>query len=350
MVGRNPTVAMALAGVGHDVSEIRPSGLTAHLQRTDLPSAEAVLIDRPDAEESLGLLAVVRESGLGAPVLLLAGSGPDWAALDPASPGGGSAARLLALPVAGPALAAAVDEVLALSPAFGPAEALPPVEAEGEVERGTVAPEPAEPEPVDPAAADPEAVIIDLRAEEDEVEPVDVPAAVRTVLGHAERVYGVPESAAVVLAEARRRVRADAAALLVADGERWRLAATEDVGDAERGEVLLPSSWLASTMGTARRGLVVEHSDLARERLQGAPLARRRHLLISPVWPAPVVLLLARSEDPDFAEDDVTALVSLAEEAGPLLAAALDARALARTLTPLRDIEPVIEQVPGFPV
>ena len=172
----------------------------------------------------------------------------------------------------------------------------------------------------------------------------------RTVLGHAERVYGVPESAAVVLAEARRRVRADAAALLVADGERWRLAATEDVGDAERGEALLPASWLASTIGTARRGLVVEDSELARERLLGAPLARRRHVLASPVWPAPVVLLLARNEDPDFGEDDVTALVSLAEEAGPLLAAALDARALARTLTPLRDIEPVVEHVPGSTV
>ncbi len=333
MVGRNPTVAMALAGIGHDVSEIRPAGLTAHLQRTDVPSAEAVLIDRPDAEESLGLLAVVRESGLGAPVLLLAGSGPEWAALDPSSPAGSSAARLLPLPVTGPALAAAVDEVLALSPAFEPTEAAPLVEAEAS------APEPAE-----------AAEVIDLRAEEPEAEPVDVPGAVRTVLGHAERVYGVPESAAVVLTEARRRVRADAAALLVADGERWRLAATEDVDDTERGEVLLPSSWLASTLGAARRGLVVEHSDLARERLLGAPLARRRHLLVSPVWPAPVVLVLARSEDPDFAEDDVTALISLAEEAGPLLAAALDARALARALTPLRDIEPVVEHVPGSPV
>ena len=58
-------------------------------------------------------------------MLLLAGSGPEWAALDPSSPGGSPAARLLPLPAAGPALAAAVDEVLALAPAFGPTDTTP---------------------------------------------------------------------------------------------------------------------------------------------------------------------------------------------------------------------------------
>ena len=123
---------------------------------------ETVLIDRPEAEESLALLAVVRESGVQAPVLLLAGSGPEWAALDPTSPDGSHSARLLPLPSGGPALVAAVEEVLALPLAVGPAEGAP-----------VPSPVAAELPPVVPDEADDPDAVIDLRVDDDAAEPED---------------------------------------------------------------------------------------------------------------------------------------------------------------------------------
>ena len=47
--------------------------------------------------------------------------------------------------------------------------------------------------------------------------------------------------------------------------------------------------------------------------------------------------MLARRENPPFDEDDLTLLAALGEEAGELLSAAIDTRALARTLWEFRD-------------
>ena len=91
-------------------------------------------------------------------------------------------------------------------------------------------------------------------------------------------------------------------------------------------------------MATAHQGVIVEDSDAARDRLQGAPLAElRRHLIVAPVPQVGAALLLARKSDPPFDEDDLTLLAGLGEEAGPLLAAAVDTRALARELADLGD-------------
>jgi hypothetical protein len=225
-----------------------------------------------------------------------------------------------------------VNDVITLPGAYVGTHIAPPEPAPEE-------PEP-EPEP-DPVPAH----VIDLRSEGNEERLAVVRESVTRLLGRVEQVYGVPESATVVVTEARARVRADAAAILVADGDRWRPTAFDHVGDDEHGEVLLPASWLASTMGLARRGLVIENSPLARERLQGVTLAGRRHLVVAPVPPARAVLVLARDNDPGFGEDEVNTLVALATEAGPVLSAAVDARALARALAPLRDTEPLPDRV-----
>jgi hypothetical protein len=344
VVTRNPSLALALGGTGLDVIELRPSGLDAWLTLDDRPVPDAVVVAQPTPEEALTTLYSVRDHGVGAAALLLAAGGEAWAALDPRSPGGTPASRLLVLPVSGPELIQAVHEVIASPDSYvGAHVATPPP------------PEPASlPMPVPPPLEElvvpgprvPSAHVIDLRAgEADQARLSDVRGTVRHLLESVEEVYGVPESAAVVIAEARVRVRCDAAALLLADGERWRLAASEGMTDEEAGEIPVPSSWLTSTIGPARRGLVVDTSELARERVQGMPLAGRRHLVVAPVPPARAVLVLARDDEVDFSDADVTTLVGLGEEAGPLLTAAVDARDLARALAPLRDIEPIPDRV-----
>jgi hypothetical protein len=340
VVTRNPSVALALGGTGLEVIELRPSGLDAWLTLEDRPAPDAVVVAQATPEEALTTLYSVRDHGIGAAALLLAAGGEAWAALDPRSPGGAPASRLLVLPVSGPQLVEAVHEVIALPDSY--------------VGAHVATPAPPEPTPVPVEVAElsvpeprvPTAHVIDLRAgEADQARLSDVRGTVRHLLEGVEEVYGVPESAAVVIAEARARVACDAAALLVADGDRWRLAASEGMSEQEAREVPSPSSWLTSTIGPARRGLVVDTSDLARERVQGMPLAARRFLVVAPVPPARAVLVLARDGEPDFSDAEVTTLVALGEEAGPLLTAAVDARDLARALAPLRDTGPIPDRV-----
>jgi hypothetical protein len=342
LVSRNPSITLTLAGAGYDVVELRPQAVEPWLLREGRPEPDAVVVAQTGPEEALATLGTLREHGVAAAALLLATDGHAWAALDGAAPGGSPATRLLVLPVSGVELVAAVAEVMSLPDAYVGAHGASP---------GSWLPEPAV---ADPAAVETEPEegddtptvtrpFIDLHAGAAERAAL-VRETVRGLLSQVEDVYGVPESAAVVVTEARARLRADAAAILVADGDRWRPTAAEGARDDERGEILGPSCWLASTMGSARRGLVIHAAEFPGERLHGVPLAGRRHLVVAPVPPARAVLVLARDEDPAFADEEVDTLVALAAEAGPVLSAAVEARALARALAPLRDVEPMPER------
>ncbi|HTY73161.1 MAG TPA: hypothetical protein VMI11_12165 [Actinomycetes bacterium] len=346
VVTRSPNLALALGGSGsaHDVIEVRPPGLAAWLSGPARPTPAVVVIAQPWPEDALATLFRLRDAGVSAPALILSGDGDAWAALEDTAPGGDPASRLLPLPVTGPDLVAAVEGALGAPSA--PTAVAPTRLAGPAAAPSRPADEPSEADEA-PAPVPPAGHVIDLRGgEAEQARAADVRAAVRRLLEQVDEVYGVPESAAVVLAEARARVGADAAVLLVADGERWRPAAVEGLTDEERVDVLPPSSWVASTIGSARRGLVVEDTDLARERLDGVGLGARRHVLVAPMAPSGAVVVLAR-EDPAFTDGEVSSLVDLAEEAGPLLVAAQDARSLARALAPLRDVEALPERVSG---
>ena len=66
-------------------------------------------------------------------------------------------------------------------------------------------------------------------------------------------------------------------------------------------------------------------------------MAAHKHLVAAPVRDVGGILLIARDEDPPFGERDLLSLATLAEAAAGILAAALDARQLARLLNDLRD-------------
>lgn len=165
----------------------------------------------------------------------------------------------------------------------------------------------------------------------------DAVRLVRELARVANRLYGVPETAEVVILDAVERTRADAGALLVPDEGTWRVAAGVNLRPLEHRYELDHESWLVQQVARAHRGAIVEDSDIARDQLQGAPLASWRHLLSAPVPEVEAVMLLARREDPPFDEQDMAVLAALGEEAGPLLSAAVDTRRLARTLWEFRD-------------
>jgi hypothetical protein len=160
---------------------------------------------------------------------------------------------------------------------------------------------------------------------------------VRRLSGQLHRLYGVPEVSEVIVTDAVDRTKADAGAILVPDADDWRVAAGVGLRPLETRYELHKDSWVVQQVAKGHKGVIVEESDVAREQLQGAPLASWRHLLAAPVPDVEAVLLLARREDPPFDEHDLAVLATLGTEAGPLLSAALDTRSLARHLYDFRD-------------
>lgn len=154
---------------------------------------------------------------------------------------------------------------------------------------------------------------------------------VRDLLGRASDLLTLAEVAEVVVLDAVDRVDAEAVALLVPDDEQWRVAGGVGLRPLEWRCEMDGGSWLVGEVVEGAAGLVVEDTDIARQRLQGAPLVAWRQLLAVPVPGVRGCLLAARSEAP-FTVDDVARLADLAREAAEPLADAVALRRLARSL------------------
>jgi hypothetical protein len=170
--------------------------------------------------------------------------------------------------------------------------------------------------------------------------PADAAEAATLVRLLATRVndlYGVRETADVVIADAVERTVSAAGALLVPDGGRWRVAAGVHLRPLEHRYELDADSWLVNEIARGHRGAIIEDTDIARSPLHGAPLASHRHLLAVPIPTVEGLLLVARNDDPPFTQDDLLILARVGQEAAPLLSAALETRTLARALSEFRD-------------
>ena len=177
--------------------------------------------------------------------------------------------------------------------------------------------------------------------------PAAATALVRQLAAAVHELYGVRETAEVVVADAVERTAADAGALLVPDGGRWRVAAGINLRPLEHRYELDSDSWLVDEIARGYRGAIIENTDVARSPLHGTPLASKRHLLAVPVPIVEGLLLVARNDDPAFTEDDVVMLARVGQEAAPLLSAALDTRALARAMWEFSDV-PTLREPPDF--
>jgi hypothetical protein len=168
----------------------------------------------------------------------------------------------------------------------------------------------------------------------------EVQAAVRALLDRRDALFGVMETAQVLADEVVERGESDAAAVLVPDGVRWRVSGGVGLRPLERRLLLDTSHWLISEIAIGGRALLIEDSDIVRPRLAGAPLAAWRHLLAVPVPGMRAAVLLARGQEASrFTERDLSVVVPVVAEAGPLLAAAIEMRELARVLESLRDVD-----------
>ena len=167
--------------------------------------------------------------------------------------------------------------------------------------------------------------------------PVSAIALVRSLLSRVAELDGVATTTDVIVKSAAERTGADAGVVLLPDGGHWRVAGGIGLRPVEYRFQLGEDSWLVREIAFGSRGLIVEDTDIARSRLRGAPLASWRHLMAAPVSRVGAVLLMARRDDPPFDEAALSALAEVTDEAGPLIAVAMDVRALARALEDFRD-------------
>lgn len=168
----------------------------------------------------------------------------------------------------------------------------------------------------------------------DVVDPADL---VRRLTSLTDDLYGVPETAQVVIADAVDRVAAGAGALLCPDDGGWRVSGGVTLRPLEHRIVLQGDAWLIQEVAEGGRGIIIEDTDIARDKLRGSPLASWRQLMAAPVPDIKGVLVLAREGDTPFTEEELGVVAALGGEAAPLLKAALGTRDLARRLAGFED-------------
>jgi hypothetical protein len=160
---------------------------------------------------------------------------------------------------------------------------------------------------------------------------------VRALLAAADGISNLSEVGEIVVVEAVNKTGATAGALLLPDGDVWRVAGGVRLRPLETRCQLEADSWLVETVAHGDRGVIIEDTDIARQRLHGAPMANRNQLVAAPVPEVHGVLLLGRDEVP-FDEAALQALAAVGREAVEPLQEALDARELARRLENRRDL------------
>ncbi len=155
-------------------------------------------------------------------------------------------------------------------------------------------------------------------------------------------MYGVSDTAQLLADEIVELADADAAAVLVPDGGLWRVSGGVGLRPPERRLVLDAGHWLVSEIAVGGRALLVEDTDVVRQRLAGAPLAAWRHLLAVPIPEVRSAVVLARgAEAGAFGERDLAAVIDPVRRSVGLMRNALHTRQLARQLAPLRESDPL---------
>lgn len=157
-------------------------------------------------------------------------------------------------------------------------------------------------------------------------------ALVRSLDERVDGLYAVSEVCQVLAESALEATGAEASAVMVPDQDTWRTVAGVNLRALEHRYAIEDGHWLIRNVVRPGRGMIVEHSDIVRRQMQGAPLASRNHLMAVPVPDTSVVVIAAREVDERFTEQDLAVLDSLAKEGRFLVSDALAVRTLARRM------------------
>jgi hypothetical protein len=383
VVSDNPGLGFGLSGGDLEVVGIDQGEVDGWVTSS---RCDVLVIGLADPAKALDVVVRARECSEVVPLLLVTSDAPGWDSLRQLDD---DALDFLTLPITGPSFVAAVTSLL--SHAHAPAEAPSPAVEDPDIvvvaQPDPVvlsAPEPAaeparsplpgltelrrpvalrerlggrqvssrddddfrasivipsQPPPRRRTARDRHTPVAQLPAEppvEQSPAEGDVPALVRGLLSRAGELDDIRDAATAVVAEAIELAGAAAGALLLPDGDVWRVSGAVGLRPLELRYSLAPDCWLVITVVRSTKGVIVEDSDIARQRLGGAPLSHRPYLLAAPVVGVDGLILLARDDAP-FAEKVLWPVVELARKSATLLDDALAVRALARLLRTMAD-------------
>ena len=309
LVTRSMALSLRLADA-HDVVE-RPDDDLDTL--TPDPGIDLVVLDAQDPQTAVETVESMRARDIHTPVLVVSGYQPEWAGLLSASLPN---AAVVALPITRASLLEGIERLLNPGAASRPTEPAPapPAPVLPQPMPPSIPPAPAVPPPT--PATTPVPVIAptagnkapppepDLVLGEDydpffataphgldDLQPdptmrradASLVELVHQLVERAPELYGVPDTAQVLADEIVERADADAAAVLIPDGAVWRVTAGVGLRPLERRLVLDSSHWLIAEAALQGRALLIEYTDIVRQKIAGAPLAAWRHLMCLPV-------------------------------------------------------------------
>jgi hypothetical protein len=346
LVSGNLGLRMAVSG-DYEIAEERPRA-GWRLRAESLGGVEAVLLDLRSREVTSRVMAEAVALGYAGAFLIFSVAGEDWSEI---SETGTGPVRVLELPVSGSVLSQALADLFpeGKSSRFGhrgpevrlaapPAQDPPPMPAEpaaaGAQPRTTKAAAPAasrreprgnvvSPPPLPPIPGQPRVGTDDL---------------VRRLRDALPSLEGLAAVADELVEKVVASTTSEAGAVLVPDGSYWRLVAGSGIRHVEWRLAVGSDSWLVEEVIDQRHGLIVEDTDIARQRLAGVPLASWENLMAGPVLGTAAIVLLARHEPP-YGDEDIRTLTADGGAFRERLLDAIALRELARSLQPFADAE-----------
>lgn len=332
LVSGNLSLRMA---VGHDyeIVEQRPSR-NWRFDTSSLQSVDAVLLDLHNEEATSEVLERIFADGYTGVVLVCAVADEDWSHIADRAP---DRIAVVELPVNGAALSAALNRIVPSRPtghAGGGHHRTTRQDAvltEPVKPAGKPAPPPTASPASSPARQQPAVSLPSQRAG-------TIHDHVRELADALPQLRAVGSVAEELVEAAVAATSSEAGAALVPDGAYWRVAAGVGVRHVEWRLAVAADTWLIDEVVAQRHGIVVEDTDIARQRLSGLPLASWEQLTVVPVRDTDVVVMVARHEGA-YTEDDVRVLSDLAEGFRASLAEAMALRDLARSLQDFADAD-----------
>jgi hypothetical protein len=277
--------------------------------------------------------------------LVFSVAGEDWSDIGEGAAGNVS---VLELPVSGPMLSQALAELLpeGKGSLFGhrrpDVRLTAPTSAPETTPAPTASPPPstvrvtsATAVPAEPGAGRSGAPSLPPIPTQPAVESGDLVRRLRDTLPSLEGLAAVADD---LLEKVLGTTASEAGAVLVPDGSYWRLAAGRGIRHVEWRLAVGADSWLIDVVIDQRHGLIVEDTDIARQRLAGVPLASWENLMAGPVLGTAAIVLLARHEPP-YGDDHIRTLTTDGEAFRDRLLDAIALRELARSLQPFADAE-----------
>ncbi len=365
VVTKRAGLTLTMQSPGHHYIEVRPAAGWLDRSWTE----DVLVLDLEAADVALEAIESLRTAGVDSPVIMVANDTDGWDEVIAVH----TDLFLVSLPISPTSLLSTVDRAARanrsspLAAATATAHSLTGTRTEEVVAPELPRPLPEVLEPVVPAPAPPEEPVAkpaptprptvpavppvatspartvapatpapsepETTSKKRRDDPISMVRTLQEVVGHLSRLHEVAE---LLRRRCTDAVTSEASAVLVPDGEVWRVSAGAHLRPLEERLQITADHWLITEIVRAGHGVLIRDTDVARTRLSGAPLASWPNLMALPIREVDALVLLARKTKP-FGRGDLTKGSQAIGQAAIQLKEAFDVRSLARALATFVD-------------